>query len=594
MADLVKLASPDLTTQQKTAIEKYVRAVVGQLGAFGIDLFSGAGTAAIPAIVNRVRTSGYTSADVGAADYVYDAAVNSAYIASNPLTSFLASDGRGFRLSTHQDVTSYMFGAIDGTDVKTALEAWGTFIWGAACSSASSFVSGTSALPISIGSAAGCQTARVFFGGSINATATMDVLLTITNPSRLEFSIGLWGSSSTSTGQAWASRSAGYGLRVFDVQNRNILGKITCNNFKFWGVLLNDAIAVNGNNSNYGALPYIRGNSCGISNAVGGTSAMSATWSSPTRLGTSGSTAQTTTLIVSAAPTVDAVMATWGWLFWIAGYPYAVKSMADNGDGTYTLTLYEPWIDDTSLAAGSGTGHYTVGGVCCVRGSDSNVVPLDAVFGTNCGYLFMDNTAYGATVRRLASDGKCDVLFAFGQFTNAIHYGGGFEVLYIEGTTESAQILSVGPTSSERVRIGRTTGQEINFGKWFKLAPRSNVGTDSGNLYYQGMTELSHVEGYDGKTIVAQYGCDFTTTWDPGSCANGTPVTTTINIPASLSNGWPLRVKFSQGLQGLILTAYPSNTSPITKSTVTIQLSNPSTAAAVDLASGTATVTLLQ
>jgi hypothetical protein len=495
-----------------------------------------------------------------------------------------------------QDVSGRLFGVKDGTDVKAGLEAWANVVWNLPCVSASCAVTGTAALPTAIGNTTQCLTKKIFLTATINATATMDALLTITKPNSIDLNLTLWGSSSSTAGQAWASRSAGYGVVITDAQNSKITGKITCLNFKFWGVLINDSIGVNGNNSNYATLPYIRGTSCGISNAAGGTSAMSATWSLPTRIGSSGDIAQTWSAKVTAAPTTDAVLGTVGWLYWVAGYPYGVKSMADNGDGTSTLTFYAPWVDDTSYAsgAGTGTGHYTVGGVCAVRGTDSNIIPIEAVFGLNCGYVFWDGTAYGATARRLSTDGGCDVLYAFGRFNNGFHYGGGFDELYIEGTAESAQVLSISPTTAERVTIGHTTGQEVNFAKWFKFGPRANAGADAGLLYNQNMTELLTVAGYAGKQVVAGYGCDFTATWDPASCANGTPVTTTLSIPAALGKGQPLRARFLPGLQGLLLSAYVSDSSFSTKCTVTAQLANPSSAGAVDLASGSLVVTLLQ
>jgi hypothetical protein len=59
-----------------------------------------------------VQTTGHAASGRGAALYVHDAAVDGRYVASNPRTSFLAADGRGFRLSLDQAITPFMFGAI--------------------------------------------------------------------------------------------------------------------------------------------------------------------------------------------------------------------------------------------------------------------------------------------------------------------------------------------------------------------------------------------------------------------------------------------------------------------------------------------------
>jgi hypothetical protein len=70
----------------------------------------------IPSDINLVQTVGYNATDVGSAVYVYDAAVNSAYVTAHPRSSFIESGGRGFRLSLEQDLTPQMLGApADGT-----------------------------------------------------------------------------------------------------------------------------------------------------------------------------------------------------------------------------------------------------------------------------------------------------------------------------------------------------------------------------------------------------------------------------------------------------------------------------------------------
>lgn len=108
----------------------------GTIGFF--DTFAGSAPT-IPSYVTRARTSGYTELEVGAADYVYDPDVDSAYVAANIHTSFLAEDGRGFRLSLGQVITPYMFGAtfyrtwagsfdeLDGSDDQPALQAFFDF-----------------------------------------------------------------------------------------------------------------------------------------------------------------------------------------------------------------------------------------------------------------------------------------------------------------------------------------------------------------------------------------------------------------------------------------------------------------------------------
>jgi hypothetical protein len=61
-----------------------------------------------------IQTTGYSALDVGSALYVYDAAVNAAYVTAHPRSSFLVADGRGFRISLEQDITPQMFGDAGG------------------------------------------------------------------------------------------------------------------------------------------------------------------------------------------------------------------------------------------------------------------------------------------------------------------------------------------------------------------------------------------------------------------------------------------------------------------------------------------------
>jgi hypothetical protein len=388
---------------------------------------------------------------------------------------------------------------------------------------------------------------------------------------------------------------AGTGLWITDAQYMTSTGEITIANCYHWGLAIGDSIGGNGNNSNFAQLPQINPTACGVSKKTGGTSAMTANWTTPTRVGTTGTTGQTTTLKVDTVPRTDNVLGV-GWFFWINGYPYRVNSSAASGDPTYPylLTLGQPWLEDSMMTAGSGTGDYTMGGKAGFVGTDTGVIRVAGIGGSKAGCSLFDGTTYGIICERLENNGGEDVWLAFGRGPDTIHYGTKIISGYIEGTTALAHVISVGATASDRCSLGRVSGADYAFSKFFKHGPRSNSGADNNLLYYQAMTELVRVDGYEGKIIVAQNGCDFTTTWDPASCANGTPVTTTLSIPAPLNNSQSLRTKFSNALNGLILTAYVSNITAATKTTVTVQLSNPSSAAAVDLASGTVTVTLLQ
>lgn len=92
-----------------------------------IGLFVAAAALTIPGGTDVVRTAGHGIPGHGIADYVYDAAVDAAYVTANPLVSFVSANSRGFRLdaskglSLHQtgaapDSSALVSGAFNGTD----------------------------------------------------------------------------------------------------------------------------------------------------------------------------------------------------------------------------------------------------------------------------------------------------------------------------------------------------------------------------------------------------------------------------------------------------------------------------------------------
>lgn len=74
-------------------------------------LFTAAAGMTIGTGITSFRTAGYSVAGKGGAEYIYDAAVNSAFVTANPRASFLAADGRGFRLKGGS-ISPEQFGAV--------------------------------------------------------------------------------------------------------------------------------------------------------------------------------------------------------------------------------------------------------------------------------------------------------------------------------------------------------------------------------------------------------------------------------------------------------------------------------------------------
>lgn len=99
------------------------------LGMIFISLFTAAPTKSIPIGTDAVQTAGYATSGLGAATYVYDAAVDAAYVAANPRSSFVSANGRGFKLVGDGLLEPRMFGAVhyDPTAPVDAADALNAF-----------------------------------------------------------------------------------------------------------------------------------------------------------------------------------------------------------------------------------------------------------------------------------------------------------------------------------------------------------------------------------------------------------------------------------------------------------------------------------
>jgi hypothetical protein len=92
-------------------------------------LFTALSGLAIDAGITSVITVGYRTLGKGAATYVYDAAVNGAFVIAHPGWSFLAADGRGFRLSPEQRLWIECFGAYgDATNITLGTDDYPAFV----------------------------------------------------------------------------------------------------------------------------------------------------------------------------------------------------------------------------------------------------------------------------------------------------------------------------------------------------------------------------------------------------------------------------------------------------------------------------------
>lgn len=65
----------------------------------------------IPVGSSSIITAGYSTVGLGASRYIYDASVDSAFVAAHPLWSFVSANGRGFRLDPTYTICIDQFGA---------------------------------------------------------------------------------------------------------------------------------------------------------------------------------------------------------------------------------------------------------------------------------------------------------------------------------------------------------------------------------------------------------------------------------------------------------------------------------------------------
>ncbi|HWT12913.1 MAG TPA: hypothetical protein VN231_09185 [Allosphingosinicella sp.] len=527
--------------------------------------------------VVEIHSDGYTVDGVGAAWYIYDDDVTSTTVAANPRTQFLADDGRGFRLSTEQTVTDYMFGALNGDDNADALEAWSLFAWGSRCLAAACISTGTSDRPVTLGGSGHSQTKSLRFGLQLWATAEMNVLLTIRNfrYSTADFAgCEIRGANSGSEDVALASRLAKVGLEIVNGSRTDMTGVVTVYSCYYWGVALDPTGA-----SNFARLPYIRALNCGSAPMAGGDDVLTANWSSPVRGGSAGSLAQTTTLTVDAVPAASDPAGMQRCVK-IAGYYYRIDSIT--GSGPYTMTLSMPWLDPVSYNGGSGSGtlEYVFGGMLALRGTDTSRLNV-AGDSLRCGFALLDQALYGADIRFLGSH-QTEVYLGFGHGINGAQNGGKLHGGYIENAT-TAQILSFSNASSDR-EMSEVGGQDINFAMWFKHGPRNG----SELLVNQRLAEFANVAGAEGFLPIAQQGFAFTAAYDPPSIAAGGSASTTVTIP-NATLGTALQAQFSESLSGLMLLASVTSVAASGNATATATFFNP-TGGAVNPAAGTLTL----
>lgn len=440
-----------------------------------IGLFTAASSLSVPTGTDLVQTSGYSVAGKGHARYVYDAAVDSAYVTANPRTSFVTLNGRGFRLA-EKIRTPFMYGVTEsGADERAAIQAFadaafasiGPEYWDFTCD-----VSGNGTLTIGPTVVPTFISAKASVGGNLRYTqlGTPGATIVLLNLRFYEWHgrIAAIGPG----GAAFSSRTCAFGIVLDNSMRLRIIGGLTATNFWHSGVTTNPA--TNSSGAELGTCVFMN---CG--SGIPGASSLEATWSNIANSGSASSGAQRSTINVTALP--PAALETYqtvgtqqlhvrigGRLY----YVYAIDRTAG------TATVY-PWID--SSIGSSGTLQWVIGAGLYTQGDDSNVIGVDLLVASSCGKGLGDSSLYGCRIRGTLIQ-SCGTEVMIGARPTGSHIGTCIDGHYGEISTE-AIVVATGISSTRYSYVN--SGYVIDLSKCWQIGdPRdASNNIDGGELF---------------------------------------------------------------------------------------------------------------
>jgi hypothetical protein len=441
LADTVDLALDRGAVRDIYLREKADRSILAPLGEAGFELPSADDRAnfylAFDADGNPVTSSG-TGADAGLRT---DLALSSgtSLLAFTPATGLSALNLQT-ALRLLLSVTPFHFGCVgDGvTNDLVALQAFNDWYFGTPTLPKDIYADYTGNFGISgtfnwgPATAAAPNGKRFNVGGElrlIQLTATFKTCVQ-RNFNTITFRGGLTLQGIGS--QSFASRTCGVGLSVESTSGvSRILGGVKAYNFWYAGVHVDGGTI---NDSIY--FGTVRCFDVGSGHSAG---SLTATYSSVSNNGVSGSISQTTTVSgVSAFPA--ATLTTYAALgdnavqVRINGYLYYVTAM-DSVAGTITIF---PWIDPAT--ATSGSLDWCIGGAVVTHGQDGNIAIFDHIQANRCGRGLVDGGLYGSRVSSTNFAG-CGTGIVIGRRPDGAHIGSSIDGFYVESTTEQVAII---------------------------------------------------------------------------------------------------------------------------------------------------------
>lgn len=407
---------------------------------------------------DTIRTLGKTSAGIGSAEYIKDAAVDAAHVTANPHTSFISDDGHGYRLSPNQIITPYMFGAIGGDDTFDDSPGWQRMydflevnkVLGTSFGGDFYFASGVTmdgTVSYLAEDVANTTMELDFAGCRITATAAMDVLMTIKNMVVLSIAGGLH-----LRGTNWAEDTH----TLWTVNVGLLLDNCHAGNaeaFYFEGFAYAGLdFGRNPSQSNSFHLGKIEAKRCG-SGAPSGNRSLSANWSGATRSGSYGSSAQRTTITVGSYPNSFISENS-------SGSPLRALYVEINGrlhfvynidTGASTIQVF-PWIPTSVGTTGSLKWHY--GGAVVCRGNDNNVIGAERISAIACGTALALECLYGGSYGSVLAE-HCGAWMRLAGAPTSQVFGGAIDHRYCESNTFN--LVSVG-ASTAKFKIQSSSG----------------------------------------------------------------------------------------------------------------------------------------
>jgi hypothetical protein len=246
---------------------------------------------------------------------------------------------------------------------------------------------------------------------------------------------------------------------------------------QFFGLANNWCGTANNNMMQFGA---VIGSDIGSGRA---TFSLTGNWSTAVNSGSSGSTAQRTTINLDTfySTALDAYLSVGNEQVQlrINGYLYYVYAI-DRALGT--ASIY-PWLDPA--AGASGTYEWVLGGNHCTKSSDGNLIEVGLLDGLRCGRNLSDASLYGSVVKNTQTN-LCGTEMCLGSDPGGAFMGTNVLGRYNEGGANSAheQIVNLSRFGNSvfHTAIGDSGANDLT--KFWNVGdPRVTAGTINGGEF---------------------------------------------------------------------------------------------------------------